>query len=150
MLRLLKGDQNVILQSGPLVLEPPAESISQPDPAEKHDLKRVIEVVEAEEFYLEPNLTISTLAKKVQMPEHKLRQLVNQHMGYRNFADFLNEYRIEAAKIRLADVANRRQQVLVLAMDLGYGSLGPFNRAFKARTGLTPSEYRKKALAETE
>jgi AraC-like DNA-binding protein len=32
--------------------------------------------------------------------------------------------------------------VLTIALDCGYGSIGPFNRAFKARFGVTPSQFR--------
>ena len=46
----------------------------------------------------------------------------------------------------LADPAQVRKPVLTIALDLGYGSLGPFNRAFKLETGLTPTEYRQRAL----
>jgi len=33
--------------------------------------------------------------------------------------------------------------VITIAMDAGFQSLGPFNRAFKATTGVTPTEYRR-------
>ncbi len=118
--------------------------------SDKLDLKTINKLVVEEEGYLEAGLTIAKLAQDAKLPEHRLRRLINQHMGYRNFADFLNHYRIDAAKKRLADAEARHTQVLVIAMDLGYGSLGPFNRAFKERTGQTPTEYRKQALAETE
>jgi len=122
----------------------------QEDPTEKLDLAEIERLISVEKMYLEPNLTIRVLAEKAGLPEHRLRRLINQHMGYRNFADFLNGYRIDEAKLRLADPENRRTQVLVIAMDLGYGSLGPFNRAFKDRTGQTPTEFRKQSLADFE
>jgi AraC-like DNA-binding protein len=34
-------------------------------------------------------------------------------------------------------------------MDAGFQSIGPFNRAFKADTGLTPTEFRRDALARS-
>ncbi len=117
---------------------------------DKHDLKTINRLVAEETLYLEAGLTIAKLASHAKLPEHRLRRLINQHLGYRNFADFLNHYRIDAAKKRLADTEDRHTQVLVIAMDLGYGSLGPFNRAFKERTGQTPTEFRKQMLAETE
>lgn len=118
------------------------------DPADQHDLDAIDKLVVGEQMYLEQGLTIAKLAEAAKLPEHRLRRLINQHMGYRNFADFLNRYRIEEAQKRLSDAENRHTQVLVIAMDLGYGSLGPFNRAFKARTGQTPTEFRKQALSD--
>lgn len=91
-------------------------------------------------------LTIGALAAELDTPEHRLRRLINQRLGHRNFADFVNSYRIEAAKRRLADPAEARTTVAAIAFDLGYGSLGPFNRAFRAATGATPTEWRRQAL----
>jgi len=73
-------------------------------------------------------------------------RLTNQRLGHRNFADFVNSHRIEAAKARLADPAHAAETVAQIAFDLGYGSLGPFNRAFRAATGATPTAWRRRAL----
>ena len=120
-----------------------------------HDNDNTIELAKIDRFtgddtLLEPDLTITRLAEISCIPQHRLRRLINQHLGFRNFADFLNKYRIDAAKVRLSDVAEYNTQVLVIAMDLGYGSLGPFNRAFKARTGQTPTEFRRQAQTAAE
>lgn len=92
-------------------------------------------------------LTIGGLASELGVPEHRLRRLINQRLGHRNFAEFVNSHRIEAAKQRLADPAEARTTVAAIAFDLGFGSLGPFNRAFRAATGSAPSEWRREALA---
>lgn len=91
-------------------------------------------------------LTIGALAAELGAPEHRLRRLINDSLGHRNFADFLNGRRIAAAKAALADPARAREPVSAIAFDLGYASLGPFNRAFKDATGQTPTEWRKAAL----
>jgi AraC-like DNA-binding protein len=127
-----------------------AEAEKHIDATDRHDLDEVRRLIVGEAMYLQPGLTISGLADAASIPEHRLRKLINRTRGYRNFSDFLNRYRIEEAQKRLADPENRHVQVLVIAMDLGYGSLGPFNRAFKERTGKTPTEFRKQALADFE
>jgi AraC-like DNA-binding protein len=91
-------------------------------------------------------LTIGALARELGEPEYRLRRLINQRLGHRNFADFVNGFRIEAAKARLGDPHEARTTVAAIAFDLGYGSLGPFNRAFRAATGATPTEWRRQAL----
>lgn len=91
-------------------------------------------------------LTISALARELGEPEYRLRRLINRRLGHRNFADFVNGYRIEAAKARLSDPREARTTVAAIAFDLGYGSLGPFNRAFRATTGLSPTAWRRRAL----
>jgi len=49
----------------------------------------------------------------------------------------------------LADPARRDRPVLTVALEAGFQSIGPFNRAFKAATGLTPTEYRREKLADS-
>jgi AraC-like DNA-binding protein len=101
-----------------------------------------------ERIYRHDNITIGTLATKLRIPEYRLRRLINQRLGYRNFNVFLNNHRIEEAKAALADPTQAEVPVITIAMDAGFQSLGPFNRAFKATTGVTPTEYRRlKALA---
>jgi len=77
------------------------------------------------------------------LPEYRLRQAINEGLGYRNFNAFINHYRLEEAKAALADPGQRDVPVLTIAMDAGFQSLGPFNRAFKAETGQTPTEFRR-------
>lgn len=100
------------------------------------------------EIWRREGLTIGALARELVVPEHRLRRLINQRLGHRNFADFLNGHRIEAAKRRLADPAEARTTVATIAYDLGFGSLGPFNRAFREATGAAPSDWRRRALAD--
>jgi AraC-like DNA-binding protein len=102
----------------------------------------------AAEGWRREGLTIGDLAVELETPEHRLRRLINNRLGHRNFADFLNASRIAAARRRLADPAEARTTVAAIAFDLGYGSLGPFNRAFRAATGSTPTEWRSQALSE--
>ena len=100
-------------------------------------------------FYRTTALGIRELAAELRVPEHQLRKLINQHLGYRNFSAFLNYHRIGEARLRLADAETVRIPVLTIAMDLGYGSIGPFNRAFKESTGLTPTEFRRQKLGQS-
>lgn len=105
------------------------------------DLKTAMDV---DKTYTQAGLTIRTLAENLKTPEHRLRNLINSGLGYRNFSSFLNSYRIEAIKTAFADPQNSRIPVLTIALDHGYNSLAPFNRAFRDIEGMTPSAYRRK------
>jgi AraC-like DNA-binding protein len=96
-----------------------------------------------ERIYRHDNVTIGSLATRLGIPEYRLRRLINQRLGYRNFNVFLNEHRIAEARAALADPSQAEVPVITIAMDAGFQSLGPFNRAFKATTGVTPTEYRR-------
>lgn len=100
-----------------------------------------------ERLYREESLTIAALALRLRLPEHRLRQLINQKLGHRNFNAFLNQWRLSDAKAALSDPTQRDVPISTIALDAGFASLGPFNRAFKADTGLTPSDFRAKAFA---
>lgn len=97
----------------------------------------------------EEGLSVAALAAKVGVPEHQLRALINGQLGFRNFSAFLNERRIEAAKAALADPDQARRQIIQVALDVGFGSIAPFNRAFKEATDRTPTEFRREALGDT-
>lgn len=118
-------------------------------PAE-HVLKLKLEEAMGKTVYREPGLTIGVLAERLSVPEHRLRALINQRLGYRNFSDFLNIHRIGDARAWLADPKKVDLPVLTLAMDLGYGSLAPFNRAFRDLTGQTPTDFRRAAILAPE
>ncbi|MEE1877270.1 AraC family transcriptional regulator [Altererythrobacter litoralis] len=100
-------------------------------------------------YYRTPGLTITGLAEHLGVPEHRLRALVNQRLGHRNFSAFLNRHRIGEACAILADRDRLDLPVLTIAMDLGYNSLATFNRAFRTETGTTPTDYRRERLGGT-
>jgi AraC-like DNA-binding protein len=109
-------------------------------------LERLKQMMTVERAYRLEGLTIAALAAKLELPEYRLRQLINEGLGYRNFNAFLNRYRIDEAKAALSDQSQKDVPVLTIAMDAGFQSIGPFNRAFKADTGATPTEFRRAAL----
>lgn len=111
-------------------------------------LKERLDAAINEGVYRTPGLTIAGLADRLSTPEHRLRALINQRLGYRNFSAFLNRYRISEAKAVLADRERVDLPVLTIAMDLGYNSLPPFNRAFRSQTGQTPTDYRRAAIGQ--
>ncbi|WP_315763935.1 helix-turn-helix domain-containing protein [Bradyrhizobium sp. SZCCHNS2005] len=112
-------------------------------------LRRLDNLMTVERVYRQEGLTIGALAAKLDVPEYRLRQAINEGLGYRNFNAFLNRYRIDEAKEALSDPGQRDVAVLTIAMDAGFQSIGPFNRAFKAESGLTPTEFRRDALARS-
>ena len=109
--------------------------------------QQLIALVEGEKYYRTEGLTIRQLAEKLNVKEYKLRQTINQHLGFRNFNDFLNSYRIQEACDLLADPKRKDFTILEIAFEMGYNSLAPFNKAFKETTGMTPTEWRRKKSA---
>jgi AraC-like DNA-binding protein len=104
--------------------------------------------MDQERLYREESLSVGALAARLGVQEYRLRRVINGQLGFRNFNEFLNRHRIEEVCAALSDPDTARTPVLTIALEAGFGSLGPFNRAFKAQVGLTPTEYRRSRLAE--
>jgi AraC-like DNA-binding protein len=105
-------------------------------------------LMEHDKVYRGEALSIGDLANKLSISEHRLRHLINKRLGYRNFNVFLNSYRLDEVMSALRDHAQQSVPILTIALDAGFQSLGPFNRAFKLKTGMTPSEFRRTQLSE--
>jgi AraC-like DNA-binding protein len=125
----------------PEVLRAPRAALDGPalDPALAERLQRLVEV---DEVFRHEGLTIRDLAERLGAQEYKVRQLINAQLGFKNFNAFLNRYRVAAAEKVLVDPTCTHLGVAEIAYQVGYRSLGTFNRAFKDATGRTPSEHR--------
>ena len=109
------------------------------------ELERIRHALEVECIYRQAGLTVAELAVHLGIPEYRLRRLIHQHLGYRNFNALLHHYRIEEVTVALADESQAQTPILTLALSAGYQSINPFNRAFRNAFDMTPSEYRKAA-----
>ena len=99
--------------------------------------------VTEEKLYMQEGLTIGQLSTRLNEHEYKVRQAIIQDLSYRNFTDFINSLRIQEASDLLADRTKIDTSVLEIAYQIGFSSIGPFNRAFKSLTGMTPTKFRK-------
>lgn len=116
-----------------------------PDSAISKELTAVINAMEQEKLYQQEGLTITAFAKALGIHEYKLRTLINGELSFRNFNDFLNHYRIDEVTKKLEMKSDKQLPVLTLALESGFRSLSSFNKAFKEKHGVTPTEYRKRA-----
>jgi AraC-like DNA-binding protein len=104
----------------------------------------------AERPYRTEGLTIAALAAQLGEQEYRLRRLINGELGFRNFTAFLNSYRLAEVREALADPDQREVPILTIALDAGFGSLGPFNRAFREAEAMTPTAYRAARLVDSK
>ncbi len=108
----------------------------------EHCVKRLNAVMEREKLYLDPQLTINDIAKRMALPVKHLSQAINE--GHKkNFFDLISSYRIEEAKRLLSQKDNQEKTILEILYEAGFNSKSAFNRLFKQKTGVTPSEFRK-------
>lgn len=104
---------------------------------------KLLLLLQEQKIYRKEGLTIRELADVMNEQEYKLRRMINGQLGFKNFNDFLNQHRITEACQILSDPAQNRKTILEIAYELGYQSIGPFNKAFKELTGSTPTIFRK-------
>lgn len=122
-----------------------AEMLTPAPPASpqiSHLAQQVVTLMEQDRTYAIEGLTIKSLADRLQTQEYQLRRVINGELGYRNFNEFINLYRIKEVAQRLEQAEYRDIPLLTLALEAGFRSLAPFNKSFKAHFGTTPSEYR--------
>jgi AraC-like DNA-binding protein len=132
-----------------LAPEPAGAVDGQVDGQEDALLARLNRLMQEEKIYRQEGFGLGALVAALDVPEYRLRRLINQRLGHRNFISFVNGYRLAEAMAALADPAQAEVPVLTIALDAGFQSIGPFNRAFKAATGMTPTAYRKQADSRT-
>jgi AraC-like DNA-binding protein len=102
--------------------------------------ERLLAMIENEEPYLDEDITLASLAHALDIEPHQFTLFLNRYLNT-NFHDFINAYRIEAAKKLLVNEPS--ENILAVAFRTGFNSKASFNRVFKKIAGLTPSQYRK-------
>lgn len=129
------GEQNQ------LQLLPPLQSNPQNKP--DHELiTKLNNYMEEKKPYLDAELTLSDLAKQLDISRSQLSRLINEGIGD-NFYNYVNKYRVEQVKKFMTDPAMEHFNMLGIALEAGFKSKSTFNLIFKRFTGLTPTEYRK-------
>jgi AraC-like DNA-binding protein len=116
------------------------KSTLTPERSERY-LDKLVNFMEKEKPFTDGDLTIQKLAEKLSIPANHLSQTINERLG-QTFSDFVNSYRVEAAKRKLLDPAFRHLSVLGIAEEVGFNSKSSFNSVFKKHTNMTPSEFR--------
>ena len=133
----------------PALLAAPAKAqavILRPEADDSMLLAKLDADMRHDRLYRQDGLTITTVAARLGVPEYRLRRAINQGLGARNFNAYLNGFRLAETRDALADPTQRDVPILTIALDAGFGSLAPFNRAFRDAEGCTPTEYRARTL----
>lgn len=107
---------------------------------------RLKALMENEKIYLDPDLTLKSVADKLSTNTKYLSQAVNNHVGS-NFQNFINMYRVEEVKMKIADEEYRNLTLFGIALQCGFKNKSTFYKVFKEVTGITPRDYLKNRKA---
>jgi AraC-like DNA-binding protein len=116
----------------------------KPEAAEE-TVQRLNYLFQVEKIYRNSRLSLNSLAERLSLQHYQLSGIINGRMG-RTFTEFVADFRVAEVKKRLSD-PGETANILDIAFDAGFGTKAAFNRIFKDRTGLTPSEFKKKQSA---
>lgn len=107
--------------------------------------ERINELMASQRVYLEPELTLTELAKKMGTNPSLLSKVINARFEM-SFNDLINQFRVEEAIRLMGDAKYKNFNLLAIAFDAGFNSKSTFNRAFKKKTGKNPKDYQEQSL----
>lgn len=131
---------NSRLTAGQLSSKVPAPVSRLPDTSAGEFIRRLQQTMEAEQLYLDPSLTVNSLADRAGIPAKTVSAVLNQHLD-KSFSTFVNEYRVAAFKRRILQEGTSHLTISGIAMECGFSSPATFQRIFKQLTATTPSQF---------
>lgn len=151
-----KGKNNVILPDNKLLIDSrsslPEEEITRPSNpnyavGEKPTVdpftdlgRRILEVMEQEKPYTNPDFSLDMLSEIMDTPKHHLYYCFRNILNTK-FTQLRMDYRIEHAKKLIAAVDLNTVTLESVGKDSGFASKSGFYNTFKAEVGCSPGEY---------
>lgn len=105
-------------------------------------------LLQKEGLYLNSNLSLEFLAKRLGANRHELSNALNQGLK-KSFPELLNELRIDHAIQILGKDVEKSISVEAIAFESGFNSLSTFYKNFKRQAGVTPAEFRERMSQES-
>jgi PAS domain S-box-containing protein len=103
---------------------------------------RMKRVIEEEQLYLNPDLTLKIVADHLHTNTKYLSQVVNHHAGC-NFQQFINYYRVEEVKKKITEPELANLTLFGVALQCGFKNKSTFYKVFKDITNMTPKAFLK-------
>ena len=94
-------------------------------------------------LFKDPNLKLPQVADQLNLLPHTLSQVINDNLN-KNFAGFINEYRIEFAKEKIA--LDSHLKLESIGYECGFNSKSTFYATFKNITGKTPAQFKEDTM----
>ncbi len=105
------------------------------------ELQKVIQKMEIEKPFLQPDLTISEVSDSTTIPVAKLTHLLTSEL-HQDFYHFVNEFRVEEAKrLLLSSNGHGTMDLKEISLKAGFSSVDMFVHTFKAHTGQDPRTF---------
>lgn len=104
--------------------------------------EKLSDLMEDKKPYLETTLRLNDISELLNVSRNHTSQVINEHFKC-SFFDFINQYRVDEAIALLEDSTKRHLSINEIAFLSGFNNRVSFYNAFKKRTGITPTDYRR-------
>ena len=129
------------LDKNEIVIKDKSEKSEKINPEEVEEtIEKVLSYINENKSYLDPQLSLSGLAKDIEIHPNKLSFIINEKTG-KNFNEFINGFRLEHFKLIANDPEFKNMTILGLAYESGFNSKSVFNSYFKKTIGKTPKAW---------
>ena len=109
----------------------------------------IVEKMEVDKMYLQAGLSLKQLSDQMNISQLEISNAIQQS-PFDNFNDFINSFRVEEFKKRVADTRYGNFTLLAIGLESGFNSKATFNRVFAKREGMSPKEYLASQNAKNE
>lgn len=105
----------------------------------KELMNRIIQLMETQHPYLNPELKVSDIADTLGVHRNAVSACINSQQCC-SFSQFVNNYRLRHAQKLLLETSDMK--ISTVGMESGFANERSFFRSFKASTGQTPKEWK--------
>ncbi len=105
--------------------------------------RELIEYLSRPEVYRDPLISVKKVADHFKVGPHYISKYINRQLQ-QSFLEVINTHRIKSCIEKLQNPAYKDLSIQDVFYDAGFNSKSVFNTTFKKKTGLTPSEFRRK------
>jgi len=125
-----------------IVVKPKYQKSRLPKAKQQQVEQLLLEAMESEKIYQQPNLSLNQLSNRFKTSNHALSQIFNETIGS-SFLEFVNAYRVKEALLKLKDKDYQHYTITAIGYEVGFNSKTAFYTAFKKEMKTTPGNYRK-------
>lgn len=126
-------------------LDPVPDEAVAPSPSPERDWQAMgthyANIVEAEAYWRDPDLTLASLARKLGTNTTYVSRALNEGLG-QSFSAFINARRVKEAQALMVE-KGQEADLMGIAFEAGFNSKASFNRAFSEFAGMSPSAWRR-------
>lgn len=134
---IFKGKVKLVVDPGNLF----KYKTSSLTPSYSSELKdELLKILEKEKIYKEDGVNLNMLSERLGTSRHNTSQIINEHFDM-NFFELMNKFRIDEAVELIKNKGDEKLTIIDIAYKVGFNNKVTFNKAFKKRFDVTPTQY---------